>query len=128
MELKVGLKGESKDMVTEKNTAIAYGSGGVAVLATPALISLMENAALNLAQGYLPEGQTTVGTKVDVNHLAATPVGMAVSATAEISEIDGRKIVFKVEAFDDKDKIGSGTHERFIIDLEKFMSKVNAKK
>jgi fluoroacetyl-CoA thioesterase len=128
MELKVGLKGERKIMVTDNNTAIAYGSGGVAVFATPAMIGLMENAALNVAQDCLPEGQTTVGTKIEVSHLAATPVGMEVTATAEITEIEGRKIVFKVEAFDGKDKIGTGTHERFIIDLEKFMSKVKAKK
>lgn len=127
MELAVGIKGESKSNVTENNTAVAYGSGGVKVFATPAMIGLMENAALTLVQKYLPEEQTTVGTNVNVSHLAATPIGMAVSATAELVEIDGKRLVFKVEAFDEKDKIGEGTHERFIINLEKFMTKTNSK-
>lgn len=87
----------------------------------------MENAALNLVQPYLSEGQTTVGTKVTSSHLAATPLGMEVVARAELIEIDGRRLVFKIEAYDQKDKIGEGVHERFIINTEKFMEKVNSK-
>lgn len=127
-ELVIGTLGESKTTVTEKNTAIAYGSGGVAVFATPAMIGLMENAALNSVQPLLPEGMTTVGINLKVNHTAATPLGMQVVAKAELIEVDGKRLVFKVEAFDDLDKIGEGTHERFIIDLEKFMKKNEEKK
>lgn len=128
MELVVGIKGESKTIVSEKNTAIAYSSGGVEVFATPAMIGLMENAALNLAQQCLPEGQTTVGTKVEVSHIAATPLGMGVKATAELIELDGKRLIFKVEAYDEKDKIGEGIHERFIINIEKFLARTTSKK
>lgn len=127
MELAVGIKGESKSSVSESNTAVAYGSGGVKVFATPAMIGLMENAALSLVQKCLPEDQSTVGTNVNVSHIAATPVGMEVRAIAELIEIDGKRLVFKVEAYDEKDKIGEGTHERFIINLEKFIDKTNKK-
>jgi len=126
--LKPGILGESKIMVSEHTTAIAYGSGGVAVFATPAMIGLMENAALNSVQPILSEGLTTVGTKVDIKHLAATPIGMEVVAKSELVEVDGKRLVFKVEAFDDKDKIGEGVHERFIVDLAKFVDRANGKK
>lgn len=128
MEFTIGIKGESKCLVSENNTAIAYGSGGVKVFATPAMIGLMENAALSLVQKYLPEVQSTVGTNINVSHIAATPIGMEVKAFAELIEIDGKKLIFKVEAYDEKDKIGEGIHERYIINLEKFMSKTNSKK
>ncbi|MHB8172476.1 MAG: thioesterase family protein [Thermincolia bacterium] len=125
--LKPGVTGESKTMVSEKNTAIAYGSGGVSVFATPAMIGLMENAALNSVQTLLAEGLTTVGTKVDVQHLAATPMGLEVVAKSELIEVDGKRLVFKVEAFDAKDKVGEGLHERFIVDMAKFMERTNSK-
>lgn len=125
--LKPGVTGESKTMVSEKNTAIAYGSGGVSVFATPAMIGLMENAALNSVQTLLAEGLTTVGTKVDVQHLAATPMGLEVVAKSELIEVDGKRLVFKVEAFDVKDKVGEGLHERFIVDMAKFMERTNSK-
>ncbi|AEF93021.1 hypothetical protein Desca_0117 [Desulfotomaculum nigrificans CO-1-SRB] len=128
MELKVGLIHEASITVEDSNTAIAYGSGGVRVFATPAMIGLMEKAALELADQYLPEGQTTVGTEVNVKHTAATPVGMKVVARAELIEIDGRRLVFKVDASDEAGPIGSGTHERFIINPEKFLQKVESKK
>jgi len=126
-KLEPGIKGESKTIVSEKNTSIAYGSGSVEVLATPAMIGLMENAALTLVQPFLPEGQTTVGAKVTASHIAPTPLGMEVVATAELIEVEGKKLVFKVEAHDQKDKIGEGTHVRFIINTEKFMDKLNSK-
>ncbi|RYD03982.1 thioesterase [Desulforamulus aquiferis] len=121
--LEIGMTQEVKATVNDTNTAIAYGSGGVRVFATPAMIGLMEKAALELVDKVLPEGQTTVGTLVNVKHTAATPVGMAVSAKAELVEIDGKRLVFKVDAKDEAGSIGSGIHERFIIVLEKFLQR-----
>lgn len=123
INLQVGLKGESKDVVTEKNTAVAYGSGGVAVYATPAMIGLMENAALSAVDPHLPEGMATVGTELNVKHLSATPMGMVVRAKAELLEVTGRRLVFNLEAYDELEKIGEGTHERYIINIEKFLKK-----
>ncbi|MDO7788031.1 thioesterase family protein [Desulforamulus aquiferis] len=125
--LEIGMTQEVKATVNDTNTAIAYGSGGVRVFATPAMIGLMEKAALELADKVLPEGQTTVGTLVNVKHTAATPVGMAVSAKAELVEIDGKRLVFKVDAMDEAGSIGSGIHERFIIVLEKFLKRAEGK-
>ena len=127
-KLRIGLLGESKITVTNSNTAVAYGSGDISVFATPAMIALMENAALNSVQPFLSEGMTTVGVDIKVKHIAATPLGMEVVAKSELIEIDGKKLVFKVEAFDEKDKVGEGTHERFAIVSEKFMKKVIEKK
>ena len=126
-ELKVGLTGEASATVNDQNTAIAYGSGGVNVFATPAMIGLMEKAALELADQCMPEGQTTVGTLVNVKHMAATPLGMKVTAKAELIEIDGKRLVFKVEAHDETGPIGEGVHERFVIVLEKFLQRVESK-
>lgn len=128
LSLKTGIIGEAKTVVSEKNTAIAYSSGSVPVFATPAMIALMENAALSSVQPYLPEGHTTVGIKISSSHSAATPVGMEVVAKSELVEIDGKRLVFTVTAFDAKDKIGEGTHERFIINEEKFLKKAQEKK
>lgn len=119
-EITIGLTGETTQVVTPEWTAARWGSGLVAAFATPALIALMENAAFNAMKPLLPETQTTVGVEVNVKHLAATPVGMTVRARAELLEMDGRKLVFKVEAWDDAEKIGEGTHTRFIVDLERF--------
>jgi predicted thioesterase len=113
--------------VTENDTAKAFGSGCIDVYATPKMVGLMENAALTLAQAGLDEGFSTVGTKVEVKHLAATPVGMKVRAKAKLIEIDRRRLVFEVEAYDDVEIIGEGTHERFIVDIEKFLDKSKRK-
>lgn len=126
--LHTGMTAEKSEQVTPDNTAIKYGSGGVAVYATPAMIGLMEGTCLAAVDPFLPEGFATVGTELNVKHLAATPVGMTVRAQAELTEISGKKLLFRVEAFDDKDKIGEGTHERYIIDLNKFLQKTAAKK
>ncbi len=126
--LKTGIQGEARATVSDGNTAIALGSGGVPVFATPAMIALMENAALSSVEPYLPEGHTTVGIKISSSHIAATPLGMEVIARSELTEIDGKRLVFKVEAFDAKEKIGEGIHERFIINKEKFMKKNEEKK
>lgn len=119
-EVAIGLTGETTQVVTMEKTAAFWGSGLVAAFATPALVALMENAAFNAVKDVLAEGQTTVGTELNIKHLAATPVGMTVRARAELVQVDGRKLVFQVEAWDDKEKIGGGTHTRFIVDLARF--------
>lgn len=126
--LKVGITGEAKTIVSDNNTAIALGSGGVPVFATPSMIALMENAALSSVAEYLPEGSSTVGISITSSHISATPLGMEVIAKCELVEIDGKRLVFKVEAYDAVDKIGEGSHERFIINVEKFMKKNEEKK
>ena len=126
--LKPGLFSEKDDTVSSENTAAALGSGGLAVYATPAMIALMECAALSAVEPLLPAPWSTVGTELNVKHLSATPLGMKVKAKAELLIIDGRALSFKVEAFDEAGKIGEGTHSRFIIDSEKFMAKTEGKK
>ncbi|MFQ3619726.1 MAG: thioesterase family protein [Spirochaetales bacterium] len=126
--LKLGLQGQATEKVSAENTAERYGSGGVAVYATPAMIGLMEKAALLAVDPLLPEGWATVGTHLDVKHLAATPIGMQVTAKAELKEMEGRRLVFSVQAFDEVEKIGEGTHERFLIQVAKFLAKNEEKK
>ena len=123
MELELGLKGEATTTVIHENTAAYVGAGGVEVFATPMMIALMENAAWRAVANQLEEGYVTVGTLVNVRHLAATPLGQNVRATAELVEIDRRRLVFKVEAYDEQQKIGDGFHERFIVNLERFLKK-----
>ena len=125
--LNVGMTSQKSGNVTHDNTAVKYGSGGVAVYATPAMIGLMEGTCLNAVDPHLPAGLATVGTHLDVRHLAATPVGMTVRAEARLTAINGKKLSFTVEAFDEAEKIGEGTHERYIIDLAKFLQKTAAK-
>ncbi|WP_420237397.1 thioesterase family protein [Telmatobacter bradus] len=127
LNLSVGMTGEKRDVVSDANTAIQYGSGNVPVYATPAMIGLMEGAAVSAVAAHLPAGMSTVGTDLKIRHTAATPVGLAVHATAELTEVDGRRLVFSVQAFDEKEQIGSGTHERFVIHVEKFLAKAKAK-
>ncbi len=127
MPLSPGIKGSSGCTVTLADTAKALGSGGLDVLSTPKLIALMENAALTAVRPYLEEGTDTVGTRLEVSHLAATPVGMAVRAEAELIEIDRRRLVFSVKAWDEAELIGEGRHERFIVQTEKFLAKCSAK-
>ncbi|HLN63995.1 MAG TPA: thioesterase family protein [Symbiobacteriaceae bacterium] len=122
-----GLTGEATTKVTDANTAAAVGSGGITVFSTPMMIALMENAALRAVQPHLAEGESTVGTAVNIKHMAATPLGMNVRAVARLETVEGRRLVYTVEAFDDREKIGEGTHERFIIQVEKFLSRVGQK-
>ena len=124
MALTVGMRGEASLVVGEEQTAAAFGAGGVLVLGTPVMIGLMENAAWQLVQPELPDGESTVGTLVNVRHLAATPMGGHVVATAELIEIDDRRLVFRVSARDDTQLIGEGTHERFRIVLERFLARL----
>jgi predicted thioesterase len=123
MTLNTGLTGEATTVVVHENTAAAVGAGGVEVFGTPMMIALMENAAWRAVADHLDEGDVTVGTLVNVKHLAATPLGQHVRASAELVEIDRRRLVFKVEAHDEKRKIGEGFHERFIVHLEQFLQK-----
>lgn len=125
--LQIGMTAEKSEEVTENNTAIKYGSGGVAVYATPAMIGIMEGTCLAAVDPFLPEGMSTVGIHLDVKHTAATPVGMSVRATAKLIEISGKRLTFTVEAYDNKEKIGEGTHQRYIIDLAKFLQKAQEK-
>ena len=126
-KLESGLCREMTAVVKQEHTAQSLGSGGVAVLATPMLVALIEGAAKDSVQSSLPDGWTTVGTRVNIEHLAATPVGMKVTARACLTEVDGRRLVFSVEAYDDKEKVGQGQHERFIVSSERFESKAQAK-
>jgi predicted thioesterase len=123
MSLQIGIKGEATTTVVYANTAAAVGAGGVEVFATPMMIALMENAAWRAVAEELAEGQVTVGTLVNVRHLAATPLGQQVRAVAELIEIDRRRLVFRVAAYDEKQQIGEGLHERFIVNLDQFLHK-----
>ncbi|WP_069803508.1 thioesterase family protein [Thermogemmatispora onikobensis] len=124
MSLQPGLKGEASTTVVYENTAAAVGAGGVEVFATPMMIALMENAAWRAVADVLEAGYVSVGTRVDVRHLAATPIGQRVRATAELVEVDGRRLVFRVEAYDEEKKIGEGIHERFIVHLQRFLERL----
>ncbi len=125
--LELHIKGTAALEVTDKVTAAAVGSGMLPVFATPSMIALIEKAAAESVAPQLEAGMTTVGTRLDVAHTAATPVGMTVRAVTELTEIDGRRLNFTVHAFDDAGEIGSGTHERFIVNAEKFLAKAEAK-
>ncbi len=125
--MEIGLKSSQTITVEEKDTAKAHGSGTLPVFATPAMIALMENTAMNVVSPYLSEGEASVGTLMNVKHLSATPVGGTVTCEAELTEADGRRLVFKVTARDNKGIIGEGTHERFIIKTEKFLAKAQDK-
>ncbi len=127
MRLTTGLTAEIMIVVGEADTAAAFASGAVPVLATPRLIGLMEQAAADAVQPALAPGQTTVGTRVDVRHLAATPIGMRVTARAELIEIAGRMLRFRVEARDAHELVSDGLHERAIVDRDQFLERVAKK-
>ena len=122
-----GLVGEAELMVEEIHTASHLGSGGVEVLATPVMIALMEDAARSSVDSELDQGQMSVGVNLNVSHLAATPVGMRVTARAELVAVDGRKLKFSIKAWDEVELIGEGEHVRFLIDVPKFMDRVGKK-
>lgn len=122
--LKTGLKHTSELLVTECVTATALGSGDMPVLATPAMMALMENAAMLAVAEHLPEGCTTVGGHIDSSHLRPTKQGDMVRATAEVSQVDGKKIHFRIVAFVGDTLIGEGTHLRFVVDRQKFLSRL----
>lgn len=122
-----GLKGRLETIVTDAETALNVGSGKVRVLATPMMIALIEKTASLSLEPLLEEGQGSVGTMINVSHCAATPVGMKVWTESEVTEVDRRRIVFSVKAYDERGLIGEGTHERFIIDTAKFQAKADSK-
>lgn len=127
MAITRGLRGEASVIVNETNIASKLGSGSVPVFGTPALIALMERAAVNALRPHLDEGQDSVGVSVNVRHLAATPMGKRVRAEAEVTAVEGKKITFAVRAFDSQEKVGEGTHERVLIDREAFIWKIASK-
>ena len=128
MSIEIGLKGRAEVTVVYENTAAAVGSGLVPVFATPSMIALMEQAAASSLLPYLDEGQGSVGIHLDVSHEAATPIGMKVWAESEVTEVNGKQIVFSVAAFDDAGLIGRGTHKRALITVDRFMAKTEQKK
>ena len=125
--LETGIKGHKEARVTDELTAAHIGSGLVRVFATPMMIALMESTCAESVAAHLEAGQGTVGTHVNVSHCAATPVGMNVHCESELIEIDRRRLLFKVAAYDERGLIGEGQHERFIIDSAKFQAKVDGK-
>ncbi len=125
--LKTGIKGHQELVVTQELTAKNMGSGVMDVFATPAMLALMEKTAFTSVAEYLNEGCGSVGTKVDIEHVASSPVGMKITCDSELIEVEGRKLVFKVEAYDEKGLIGKGTHERFIVENKKFQEKTDNK-
>ena len=127
MDITVGLKGEVSTLVEPEDTALAVGSGDLRVYATPCMVALMEGAACEALEGILSGEQTTVGTELNVSHLAATPVGMEVRAEATVTAVEGKIITFTVEAFDEASKIGEGTHKRAIVSTQRFLDKTYSK-
>lgn len=126
--LKVGLKNFVESKVSEEDTALAVGSGSLKVFATPKMLALMEKAAADLAEKNLPEEFTSVGIFLEVKHVAPTPIGLKVRAEAELIAVEERKLVFKVSASDEREEIGRGTHERFVVKREKFQAKADSKR
>lgn len=125
--MEVGMKHTETEIVTESNTAANVGSGLLPVYATPAMIALMEKCASACVAPALETGKTSVGTRLDVKHIAASPIGIRITCTATLTEVDGRRLVFRVEASDEAGLIGEGTHERFIVDSERFLAKCQSK-
>lgn len=125
--MKTGIKGHCEIVVDATNTAKALGSGTLDVLATPAMIALIERTAWTSVSGYLDDGQSTVGISLNVTHDSATPIGMKVFCDTELIAVDRRRLDFKVEVSDEKGHVGGGTHSRFIVDNERFVNKAQSK-
>ena len=126
--METGIKNIIEIKVNSNNTAEAMGSGTLSVFATPAMVALIEETAWRSVAPYLEEGQSTVGTKLDIEHVSPTPVGMTVKCETELTEVDGRRLKFNANVYDETGLIGTGTHERFIVNSTKFQSKANSKK
>ena len=122
--LEIGLKYESVVEVTYANSAKTMGSGDMDVFATPSMVALMENAAMMAVASALPEGSATVGTQINTSHIKASPIGATITASAQLTEVEGRKLTFAVKAWDEKGVIGEGVHTRFVVDRERFLSKL----
>jgi len=123
-ELQAGAAGEVRWVADERHSAMAWGSGAVPVFATPSLVGLVEAAAMRAIDGLIGPGDTTVGTRIDIAHLAATPIGQEVRAEARLVRVEGRRLLFEVEAWDARGKIGEGRHERVIVSRERFLAKL----
>lgn len=122
--MEISAKNEKVIVIGEDQSAKSMKSGGLLVFATPSMVAGMENVCFELAEKYVGEGETTVGTALNIKHMKATAIGDSVTFKCEVIEVEGRKQVYSVEAFDSKGKIGEGTHERFIINTEKFMARL----
>ena len=127
MEITIGMKGSASTTVEREDTAYEVGSGSLLVYATPCMVALMEGAACEAIASAMSEDKTSVGTELNLSHLSATPVGLDVWAEAEVTEVDGNAITFHVTAYDEKGKIGEGTHKRFIVTSQRFLDKAYAK-
>ena len=127
MSVTVGMKGRAEAAVNEQNTAVSAGSGTLPVFATPWMCALMEKASWTAVAPALAQGESTVGTKLNISHLSATPVGLKVWAESEVTAVDGKHIELKVTAYDEKGLIGEGTHERFIVTDQRFLDKAARK-
>lgn len=127
LSIAIGASGSAELVVADEHTAPRVGSGRVRVLATPVMINLMEAAALAAVEHMLPEGHQSLGTRLDIGHYAATPVGMRVIATAELTGVDGRSLMFRVEARDERERIGDGTHTRVVVNVARFDARVQRK-
>ena len=127
MEITVGMKGSVSTLAEREDTALEVGSGSLLVYATPCMVALMEGAACEAIAQAIPEEKTSVGISLNISHLSATPVGLEVTAEAEVTEVDGGVITFAVTAYDEKGKIGEGTHKRAVITTQKFLDKTYAK-
>lgn len=128
MSVTVGMKGRAETIVSDQNTAIAAGSGTLPVFATPWMCALMEKAAWTAVAPGLAPGESTVGTKLNITHSSATPIGLKVWAESEVTLVDGKRMEFRVAAYDEKGLIGEGTHERFLVTDERFLSKAERKR
>ena len=126
-KLRIGIIGNAELLVAPEHTAPKVGSGRIAVLATPVMINLIEAATLNAVEALLPAGHQSLGIHLDVRHTAATPVGMRVTATSELTAIDGRTLTFRVEARDEREVIGGGTHQRVVVNVARFDERVKKK-
>ncbi len=127
MNITVGMRGETSNLVEREDTALEVGSGSLLVYATPCMAALMEAAACEAIEKGLSEGETTVGIELNLKHIAATPVGLEVRATAEVAAVDGKIISFSIEAFDEAGKIGEATHKRALVNSQRFLEKTYQK-
>ncbi len=127
MEITIGMKGEARTMAEREDTALEVGSGSLLVYATPCMVALMEGAACAAIEEAMPEEKTSVGTYLEISHIAATPVGLEVWAEAEVTAAEGSSITFQVTAYDESGKIGEGIHKRAIINTQRFLDKTYAK-
>ena len=127
MEIIVGTVGKASTLVEPEDTALSVGSGSLRVFATPCMAALMEGAACDALESFLPEGKTSVGTELNISHISATPVGMEVTAEATVTAVDGNTVCFTLVASDEAGKIGEGTHKRVIVTEQKFLDRTYQK-